>query len=116
MEPNCYYEHLSEPWFSLILLGIKKVEGRKNKGRFKEMKIGDIIQFYNDDYKLRTFSVKITKKVEYNSIQDYLLGEGIDKCLPGIPSLDHSFSVYYKWNTQEEIEKYGFIAIKFELI
>jgi len=116
MEQNCYIENLSEPWFTLISLGLKKVEGRKNKGRFKEMKIGDIIEFFNDDYKMRTISVKITEKIEYNNIQNYLLGESIDKCLPGIPSLEHAFSVYYKWNTKEEEEKYGFIAIKFDLI
>lgn len=45
-----YIEHVSEPWFSLILLGIKKVEGRLNKGRFGEMKEGDIIEWYNDDF------------------------------------------------------------------
>lgn len=39
-----YTETISEPWFSLISLGLKTVEGRKNKGRFKEMKIGDIIE------------------------------------------------------------------------
>lgn len=39
-----YLEHVSEPWFSLILLGLKTVEGRLNKGRFHDMKEGDIIQ------------------------------------------------------------------------
>jgi ASC-1-like (ASCH) protein len=32
-----YNEHLSEPWFSLISLGLKTVEGRKNKGKFKKV-------------------------------------------------------------------------------
>ena len=27
-----YTKHVSEPWFSLIKLGIKKCEGRLNKG------------------------------------------------------------------------------------
>jgi hypothetical protein len=31
-----YNEHLSEPWFTLISLGLKTVEGRK-KSKFKEM-------------------------------------------------------------------------------
>jgi hypothetical protein len=43
MEPK-YVENLSEPWFTLIQLGLKTVEGRKNKGKFKEMKVGDIIE------------------------------------------------------------------------
>ena len=32
---------LSEPWFSLIKLKIKKVEGRLNKGDFANMNIAD---------------------------------------------------------------------------
>jgi ASC-1-like (ASCH) protein len=48
-----YNEHLSEHWFTVIFLGLKTVEGRKNKGKFKEMQVGDIIQWYNDDFKER---------------------------------------------------------------
>ena len=41
-------EHISNPWFTLIILGWKNIECRKNHGRFKEMKIGDMIQFVNN--------------------------------------------------------------------
>ena len=42
--PTIYAEeHLSEPWFTLILLGLKTCEGRLHKHRFKDYKIGDII-------------------------------------------------------------------------
>jgi hypothetical protein len=37
MEIKYREQHLSEPWFSLISLGLKTVEGRKNKNIFKEM-------------------------------------------------------------------------------
>jgi ASC-1-like (ASCH) protein len=43
-----YTQHLSEPWFTLISLGLKTVEGRKNKGVFKEMKLGDIVKWTMD--------------------------------------------------------------------
>jgi ASC-1-like (ASCH) protein len=39
-------EHLSEPLFTLIRLGLKTVEGRLNKGSFQEMKVYDIIEWY----------------------------------------------------------------------
>ena len=38
-----YTKHLSEPWFSLIKLRKKRVEGRLNKGDFSLMKKGDLI-------------------------------------------------------------------------
>jgi ASC-1-like (ASCH) protein len=48
-KPN-YTETVSEPWFTLISMGLKSVEGRKNKGRFKEMKVGDIVAWTNNDF------------------------------------------------------------------
>ena len=40
-----YTKHLSEPWFSLVSLKLKTVEGRLNNKVFKEMKPGDTIYF-----------------------------------------------------------------------
>jgi ASC-1-like (ASCH) protein len=54
-----YLEHLSEPWFSLISLGLKTIEGRKNKGRFKEMQVGEIIEWRNDDFMYRSILTRI---------------------------------------------------------
>jgi ASC-1-like (ASCH) protein len=111
-----YSEHLSEPWFSLISLGLKTVEGRKNKGKFKEMKIGDVIEWYNNDFKKRTVLTKIVKKTEYKTFEDYLTSEGLENCLPGIPSLEHGLSVYFKYYTKEDESQYGVIAITLEKI
>ena len=44
-----YNKNLSEPWFSLIKLGIKTCEGRLNKGDFSKMNKGDYIVFENND-------------------------------------------------------------------
>jgi ASC-1-like (ASCH) protein len=111
-----YILHLSEPWFTLISLGLKTVEGRKNKGIFKEMKVGDIIQWTNDDFDNRTVLTKIIKKVEYDTFSEYLNNEGLENCLPGMPSLEHGLSVYFKYYTKEDETNYGVIAIHLELI
>jgi len=79
-----YTKNLSEPWFSLIKLGIKKCEGRLKKGDFNEIKKGDFneikkgdfneikkgdnIIFENNDFGfLRNFTVKITAIHNYKS-------------------------------------------------
>ena len=49
-----YNIQVSESWFTLISLGLKKVECRKIKGTFKEIKIGDVIKWTNDDFKHRS--------------------------------------------------------------
>ncbi len=109
-------EHLSEPWFTLISLGLKTVEGRLNKGRFQEMKVGDIIEWYNDDFLKRTVKTKIVEKREYKTFEEYLNKEGLDKCLPGMPSLEYGLSVYFKYFSKENEEKYGVVAIRIEVI
>ncbi len=111
-----YILHLSEPWFTLISLGLKTVEGRKNKGKFKEMKVGDIIQWTNDDFDNRTVLTKLIKKVEYDTFADYLNNEGLENCLPGMPSLEHGLSVYFKYFTKEDEKEFGVIAIGLEKI
>jgi hypothetical protein len=50
--------HVSEPWFSLISLGIKTIEDRKNKGIFKELKIGEVIEWFNNDFNDRKLKQK----------------------------------------------------------
>ena len=57
---NNYSKSLSEPWFSLIKLGLKTVEGRLYKGEFSKFEINDIIEWTNDNFKKRTIRTKIT--------------------------------------------------------
>lgn len=111
-----YVEHLSEPWFSLISLGLKTVEGRKNKGKFKDMEVGKIIQWFNDDFEHRSINTRIISKQTYSTFEEYLVSEGLDKCLPGIPSISHGLSVYFKYFTKEDESTYGVVAIRLELI
>jgi ASC-1-like (ASCH) protein len=116
MESKKYIENVSEPWFSLISLGLKTVEGRKNKGRFKDMNVNDIIEWTNNDFKPRSILTKITKKVEYNTFKEYLETEGLNKCLPGIPNIEYGLSVYFKYFTKEDEEQFGVVAIGLELV
>ncbi len=112
-----YKMHLSEPWFSLIGLGIKDVEGRLNRGKFKELKEGDIIEWNNEDFKPRTISTQISKITKYKSFTEYIQKEKNKKHnpLPGMPSLEHELSVYYKYYSKEDETEFGVIAIQLAL-
>jgi ASC-1-like (ASCH) protein len=114
-EPT-YVEHVSEPWFTLISLGLKTVEGRKNKGRFKEMKVNDIVRWVNNDFGERSVLTRISSKAEYSTFEEYLLTEGLDKTLPGVKTLDFGLGIYFKYFTKEDEQTYGVVAIKLELI
>ncbi len=111
-----YIEHVSEPWFSLISLGLKTVEGRKNKGRFGSMQPGQIIKWINEDFKPRHVYTKITRVTRYDTFEDYLRTEGLEKCLPSINDMETALSVYFKYFTKEDESTYGVVAIAMEKI
>jgi len=111
-----YTENVSEPWFSLISLGLKTVEGRRNKGRFKDMRVGETIEWVNDDFKRRTVMTEIIGKNEYSTFEEYLLAERLDRCLPGIKTIEDGRAVYYKYFTKEDEQEFGVVAILLKVI
>ena len=112
-----YDKHLSEPWFSLIKLGIKTCEGRLNKGDFLKMKVNDTIKFFNEDFTFkRSYSVKITKITKYNTFENYLRGKTLKKTLPGINTIKDGLQIYYQYYSKEDEKKFKIIAIDIEVI
>ena len=75
-----YRKHVSEPWFSLICLGIKTIEGRLNQGDWADMEEGDQIDWYNKEF-TPVLSVREirTNKTHYPCIESYLSEEGLKK-------------------------------------
>ena len=113
---NNYSKSLSEPWFSLIKLGLKTVEARLDKGDFSNFKINDIIEWTNDNFNKRRIRTKITNITEYKTFKEYLIDKGLNKCLPSMDTIEDGLSVYYKYYKKEDEELYGIIAIEFEII
>ena len=110
-----YKKHLSEPWFSLVNLKLKTVEGRLNKGDFSKMNVGDTIIFFNNDFDYREVKVTITKISHYNTFKSYLKTETLKKTLPGFTNLQKGLNVYYKYFTQEQEKKHKIVAIKMKI-
>lgn len=107
-------KNLSEPWFSLIKLGIKKTEGRLNKGYFSNVKKGDNIIFINKDFKqIRTCTIKVTSTHTYDTFEEYLEHETLEKCLPSIDTIKNGTKVYYQYFTKSDEQKYGIVAVRF---
>ena len=75
--------HVSEPQFSLISLGIKTIEGRKNNGIFNFLKIGKVKEWFNNDFNDREVKTKIIDKRIYKTFKEYLEKEGQKKLFQG---------------------------------
>ncbi len=110
-------EHLSEPWFSLISLGLKTVEGRLNEGLYNSIKTGETIHFFNDDFSFkRLITIEVVGKCLYNSFFEYLTNEDLEMCLPGIEDVGKGIQVYRKYYTEQEEKEKGVVALKIRLI
>ena len=100
-------------WFDFINQKKKTVEGRLNKGKFKEFKKGDIIYFKNDDKKIKVLIKNISS---YKTFQEYLEMEGLKRTLPGIKTIEQGKEVYYTYYTQEKEREFGILAIEVKKI
>lgn len=111
-----YTKNVSEPWFSLIKLGIKSCEGRLNKGDFSKMNKGDIIIFKNSEFIFaRSCKCMITSIHDYNSFAEYLKNETLAKTLPGIDTLKDGCKIYYTYFNKEDESKYGVKAFRIKI-
>lgn len=109
-----YEKNLSEPWFSLIKLHIKTVEGRLNKGDFANMNIGDFIIFTNNELGFeRKFKIVIKNISYYDNFEIYLQNEILEKCLPGIDNIEEGLNVYYKYYKKNDELEYKIKVFKF---
>jgi len=106
-------KHLSEPWFSLVSLNKKKYEGRLNKGDFRDIKVNDIIEFYNDDFEIkRSCKMKVIKIRYFNSFKEMLRKCTLKKCLPTVITLEDGIKIYKKYYSEEQEKEFGIIAMK----
>ena len=102
---------LSEPWFTFIKKGKKKVELRLFDDKRKKLKVGDIIEFKND-ISNNFFKKKIKKLKVFNSFEDALKSSKLKNSLPGIKTYAEGIDVYHSIKSYKEGEhKNGVLAI-----
>lgn len=105
--------HCQEPWFSLIRQGKKPVEGRKASSNYRKIKAGDIIEFFCEQERFSCFVESIN---HYDSLEQYLENETLQRALPGVKTLAEGISIYLQWSTPEEITRHGFLGIQVKKI
>jgi len=106
---------VSEPWFSLISLGLKTIEGRKNSGNFAKIQVSDTVEWTNANFGPRKVLTRVVAKRTYPTFEEYLRTEGLGRCLPGIPDLEMGVGVYRTYYSEEDERRNGVVAIELEL-
>ena len=108
-----YNISVSEPWFTLIKMGLKSREGRLNKTKFAKLKVNDIVIW---TYKNKSCKTKIVNINKYDSFRDMIKKETLKRTLPGVPTIDCGVEVYRQYYSEELEKKFGVLAIELKRI
>lgn len=105
--------NVQEPFWSQLRDGRKVVEGRLNHGKFGKVEPGDVLRAHCDsEYIL--LQVICTRL--YDSFEEMLQAEGIDRVLPGVSGIDKGVETYRQFYTAESEELHGVIAMTLEIV
>jgi len=105
---------LKHEYFDAIQSGLKTVEGRINSSKFKDLKIEDLISFASTRTNETIICIVIDIKT-YSNFEDMIQQEGINKILPGIPSISEGVSIYESFpGYSDNVKKIGAIAIRIQ--
>ncbi len=107
--------NIQEPYFTQLKIGRKTVGGRLDKGNFSAMKAGDTIAVHREPQNNEVIEVEILEVVHYGRFFDMLLIEGVGNVLPNILSVTEGISVYRKFYTEADEDRYGVVAIRVQL-
>lgn len=103
--------NVQEPYLSFILNGQKTVEGRLNKGTFKDLKVGDKLSIGPDE------KLFIVKQINcYDSFKNMIIKEGISNIIPDKNTIKDAEAVYYKFYTKEQEKEFGVLAIRMGML
>ncbi len=100
-------------YFLLIKEGKKKVEGRIHKNQYREMQVGNLVEFQNESDPQQTLLCRIDHKQVYPSFKQMLVEEGVDLCLPGVLSIDTGESIYHGFPCYaQDAREFGVVAFR----
>lgn len=110
---NC---HLDEDVFEVVKNGIKNVEVRVYDDKRKRMKIGDEIIFFKRPIEEEKIITKIVGLKTFKNFKDLVNEYDIERLYLDTFSKDDFVKLLGRFYSEEEQEKYGVVAIEFEVL
>ena len=100
------------PYLSWLASGKKKAEGRVNTPKYRSIKVGDTVSFFDRKTGHYIYG-KIKFKHEYQSFEEMLTSEGISNMLPFLEDheLTKGVAVYDSFPGASRVHQFGCVAI-----
>lgn len=108
-----------------IIAGRKTIEGRLNRGKFAEYKVGDTVKLRRDhrnetgvlhDGEPDVARVKIVAIRQYSSFLEMVAAEGHERVIPDTHSAEEAAAVYNQYYSSADQALYGVLAIELRTI
>lgn len=113
---NTHIFKLNEPWFTLTKIGVKTCEGRLKRNKVSKIKAGDLIKYTYQCDGLRDFTTRVTSVRIYNTFQEMLVIETIEKCLPGVDTIEQGVKIYRDFYRPSDEVQHGVVAVRQEVV
>ena len=107
--------HLHPEIFSLVGEGIKDVEVRVNDEKRRKLKIGDTLLFVNRDNEEETIRVEVMDLLYYPSFEAVAEAFPMERLYKAGVSVEDYLALMNSFYSEEEVKKYGIVAIKFRM-
>jgi len=121
MSVNVWESGRESQLLDAIIDGRKTIEGRLNKGKFAEYKVGDYVSLRRDfrdengvlqDGEPKAAVVEITAIRHYPDFISMVTEEGFNRVIPGAFDAQAAANEYNKYYSHEDQAQYGVLAIE----
>lgn len=109
-EYKIYKITVKKEWFDFIVEGKKMIEGRLNKGIFKNLRNGDMVIWQESGAKNFAYT-RVTQKNQQKTFSDLITAVGIKNILPNKTTLDDGIAVYRQYYSEKDEKQYGVVGI-----
>ena len=108
--------HLDEDIFRVVKYGFKNIEVRVNDEKRRKLKIGDKITFLKRPDESEKLDAIVLDLVYYKDFKELVKEYKIDELYLKDYTKEDFLKLLKRFYTDEEIDQYGVVAIKFKII
>lgn len=106
--------HLNNDIFKIVKSGTKHIEVRLNDDKRKKLKVGDDLVFLNQSNEDKKINAIIKGLKYFSSFEDLVDYYRIDEIYKEDSSKEEFLKIINKFYSNDEVKKYGIVAIDFE--
>ena len=108
--------HLDKEIFENVKYGTKNIEVRVNDEKRRRLKVGDKITFLLRPDDLESIDAVVEDLIYYKNFKDLVEDYTEEELYPSEYTKEEFLTLLKKFYSDEEIDKYGTVAIKFRIL